>query len=87
MRTMMTHEFTLELTSAWVTEEQCNAVYEAGCDDGTISSSQGVSRIDFAREAPSLEEAIRSAITYVNKAGLQVTRAEITPDNLVAQAR
>jgi hypothetical protein len=87
MKTIVTHEFTLVLTSAWVTEEQCSALYEAGCDDGTISTSQGVTRIDFAREAPSLEEAIRSAITDVNGAGLQVTRAEITPDNLVAQAR
>ena len=81
----MTHEFTLILASSHVTEEQCNALYEAGCDDGTISTSQGVSRIDFAREAPGLEEAIRSAIANVSAAGLQVIRAEITADSLVGQ--
>lgn len=81
----MTHEFTLILTSVHVTEEQCNALYEAGCDDGTISTSQGVTRIDFAREAAGLEEAIRSAIANVKAAGLEVIRAEITADRLVAQ--
>jgi hypothetical protein len=78
------HEFALILASPDVTDEQCNALYEAGCDDGTISSSQGVSRIDFAREAPSLEEAIRSAIANVNAAGLQAIRAEIMTENLVS---
>ena len=78
----MTHEFTLILASAHVTDEQCNALYDAGCADGTISTSQGVTRIDFAREAPSLEEAIRSAINNVHAAGLQVNRAEITVESL-----
>lgn len=83
----MAHEFTLVLVSTDVTEDQCNALYEAGCDDGTISTSQGVTRIDFAREATSLEEAIRSAIAQVNASGLQVVRAEITSESLSAQSR
>ena len=83
----MTHEFALILASPDVTEDQCNALYEAGCDDGTISTSQGVTRIDFAREAPSLEEALRSAIANVNAASLHAIRAEITTDSLVAQSR
>lgn len=78
----MTHEFALILSVPDVTEEQCNALYEAGCDDGTISTSQGVTRIDFAREAPTLEEAIRSAISNVHSAGLTVVRAEIAADHL-----
>jgi hypothetical protein len=81
-RTTMAHEFTLILVEPHVTEEQCNALYEAGCDDGTISTSQGVTRIDFAREAPSLEAAIRSAIANVNAVALQVSRAEITTESL-----
>jgi hypothetical protein len=80
----MMHEFTLILASAQVTDKQCNALFEAGCDDGTISTSQGVTRIDFAREAPSLEEAIRSAINNVHATGLQVIRAEITTESLAA---
>ena len=83
----MTHEFTVILASPHLSEEQCNALFESGCDDGTISTSQGVTRIDFARQAPSLEEAIRSVLANVNAAGLQVVRAEITPDNLVVQSK
>ena len=78
----MAHEFTLILVEPYVTDEQCNALYEAGCDDGTISTSQGVTRIDFAREALSLEEAIRSAIANVNAAALRVSRAEIATERL-----
>ena len=83
----MSHDFTLVLSVAEVTEEQCNALYDAGCDDGTISTSQGVTRIDFAREAPSLEQAIRSAIGNVQAAGLSVVRAEIAADHLALSAR
>jgi hypothetical protein len=84
--TMMTHEFTLILSVPDVTEQQCNALYEAGCDDGTISTSQGVTRIDFAREASSLEEAIRSAIANVHAVGLSVVRAEIAADRLAIRS-
>ena len=80
----MTHEFTLVLACCDLSEAHCNALFEAGCDDGTISTSQGVSRIDFARNARSLEDAIRSAMADVDRAGLQVTHAEITPDNLIS---
>ena len=83
----MTHEFTLILVTPYLSEEHCNALYEAGCDDGTISTSKGVTRIDFAREALSLEEAIRSAIANVNVVGLQVLHAEITTESLAAQPR
>jgi hypothetical protein len=83
----MTHEFTLVLTSPDVTEEQCNALFEAGCDDGTISTSQAVTRIDFSREAPSLEKAIRTAIADVNAAGLQVVRAQVRAECLASQPR
>ena len=83
----MSHEFTLVLSVAELTEAQCNSLYASGCDDGTISTSQGVTRIDFAREAPSLEQAIRSAIENVQAAGLSVVRAEIAADHLALSAR
>ena len=83
----MRHEFTLILAAPSVAEEQCDALYESGCDDGTISTSEGVTRIDFARDASTLEDAIRSAIANVNGAGLQVVRAEINADSLVTQPK
>ena len=84
---MQSHEFTLILSVEEVTDDQCNALYEAGCDDGTISTSERVTRIDFCRDAPTLEEAIRSAIGNVNVARLQVARVEIEADAIAAQRR
>ena len=82
-KTMTEHEFTLILKVGDLADEQCNALFEAGCDDGTISTSQGVTRIDFCREAPTLEEALRSAIANVHVADIQVERVEIEADHLV----
>ena len=55
----MSHEFTLVLTPGEVTDDQVNGLYEAGLDDGTVSTSRGVARIDVTRAADSLESAIR----------------------------
>jgi hypothetical protein len=72
-----TFDFQLVLADvAVMTEQIADTLFEAGCDDGTPYSSQGVAAIGFSREANSLEEAIRSAIADVNKAGLMVARAE-----------
>ncbi len=73
----MLHEFSLILTASELTDQQCDALYEAGLDDGTISTSEQVSRIDVDRDADSLEGAIRSAIGQVHAAGLTVARVEI----------
>jgi hypothetical protein len=71
------HEFTLILTRPEESESDADRLFGAGCDDGSISTSEGVTRIDFHREAESLETAIRSAVGDVNKAGFQVARIEI----------
>ena len=84
---MQSHEFTLILSVEEVTDDQCNALYEAGCDDGTVSTSERVTRIDFCRDAPTLEEAIRSAIDNVNAAGLQAARVEIEADAIATRRR
>lgn len=52
------------------------ALYEAGCDDGTLFSSAGEAAVGFSREALSLEEAVRSAIADVARAGYSVSRVE-----------
>ena len=74
---MKEHEFTLVLTTPEESEEDANKLYESGCSDGSISTSDGVTRIDFQREATSLEEAIRSATADVRKAGFDVARVEM----------
>ncbi len=73
---MPTYDFQLVLGNVDVmTDEIADSLFEAGCDDGTPFSSQGVAAIGFSREANSLEEAIRSAIASVNKAGFLVSQA------------
>jgi len=59
------------------TDEDADALFEAGCDDGTPGSSAGVASIMFTREADSHLAAIRSAIRDVRKAGFEVSPVEI----------
>jgi hypothetical protein len=75
------HEFTLiidgvpELTPAIM-----NALFEAGCDDATVSRQGGRISLDFVRAASTLKDAIISAIRDVGKAnvGARVLRVEGT---------
>ena len=72
------YEFTVVLKGfRKLTDAAPDALFEAGCDDGTPSTCNGVFSIDFHREADSLEEAIRSAIANVKSAGFDVDRVEI----------
>jgi hypothetical protein len=58
-----------------------DALFEAGCDDATVSVQRGLLMLDFQREAAGLARAIKSAIADVRKAGGDVIHVE--PDNLV----
>ncbi len=57
------------------------ALFEAGCDDGSPFSSSGIAAIGFNREADNLESAIRSAVADVQKTGCTVQRVEIEGDS------
>jgi hypothetical protein len=75
---MPAHEFTLILSGiSEATEEGAEALFEAGCNDGTFASRDGRAFVGFTREAASLLDAIRSAIRDVRKAGFEVSRVEI----------
>jgi hypothetical protein len=74
---MQTFEFQVILGDVDVaTGAMAEALYEAGCDDGTLFSSAGEAAIGFSREASSLEEAVRSAIADVTRAGYSTSRVE-----------
>lgn len=84
---MAKYEFTLVLSgSPELTEEAAERLFDAGCDDGTPGTCKGVLSIDFHRQAPSLEEAIRSAIANVKSAGYEVERVEIEAEAVAAPA-
>ena len=83
---MKTYEFDVILNGpAEVTDEQADALFAAGCDDATPVSSGGVTWIHFDREAPSLEEAIRSAIAQVQATGFRVSKVELDIPSAVFQ--
>jgi hypothetical protein len=80
---MKRHDFTLILSgTAELTDQLVEDLYEAGCSDGSPSSRAGVVMVTLHRVAGSLEEAIRSGIADVQKAGCQVARVEIEPEDL-----
>jgi hypothetical protein len=68
-----------------MTEGIADALYEAGCDDGTPFSRDGVAYVGFSREADRLEEAVRSAIASVNKAGFSAARVEPADGSVYAR--
>lgn len=94
-RTSTTYEFTLVLTGieepipktsgdAFSAVE--DALFESGCDDATISVRCGRPFLEFAREAPSLKDAILAAIQDVLKAGVVAEIVRVDACGLVTQA-
>ena len=83
---MKLYEFDVVLNEvAEITDEQADVLFEAGCDDGTPASRNATAWIHFDREAPSLEEAIRSAVAQVRAAGFKVSKVELDVDSAVSQ--
>jgi hypothetical protein len=81
------HDFTLVLTGiADLTPEVENALLGAGCDDGTIAMRLGRPYITFSRLAPSMKDAILSAIENVRNAGIGADVLRVDYCNLVTQA-
>lgn len=77
---MREYELTLVLRSD-PSEEEADQLYGV-IGDGTISTIAGVPQIQFHRQAPTLEEAIRSAVRDVRSVGFDVERVEMLPDAL-----
>jgi hypothetical protein len=73
----MKYEFSLILTDPEVTDEDADKLFEVGCDDVSILTCGGVTRLQFDRQASNLDEALASAIQSVERTGLAVARVEI----------
>lgn len=63
-----------------------DALFQAGCDDALLHFRAGAAYLDFDREAPSLEEAILSAITGVESSSIKMTVCHVAPENLVTES-
>jgi len=84
--TPQTYEFDVLLKGiSEVSDDQADALFAAGCDDGTPASCNGLAWIHFDREGPSLEEALRSAVAQVRAAGFAVCKIELDVDTAVFQ--
>jgi hypothetical protein len=82
---MKTYEFNVVLKDmAEITDEQADALFAAGCDDGTPTSSDGLAWIHFDRQAPSLEKAIASAVAQVLTTGCGISKVELDVDSAVS---
>ena len=71
---MQTYHFTLIVEGPDMQDEVViDALFDNGCDDGTVGRSDDVQFIVFDREAASLVEAVRSAINDIERTpGLKV---------------
>ena len=81
------HDFALILSGITeLTPEVQDALFEAGCDDATISVRAGRVYLTFSRNSRSLKDAILTAIQDVKNArvGADVLRVDVC--NLVTQA-
>jgi hypothetical protein len=63
---MTSYEFTLKLNRE-ATEDEIDALFEAGCDDAGIETGHLGTVAEFIRQAPSLAEAIASAVRDVEQ--------------------
>jgi predicted DNA-binding transcriptional regulator AlpA len=69
-------------TQGKLTDARLDALFEAGCDDATFSTKGALTFAAFDREAPSLLDAILSAIAATESVdGLEVLHVD--PDELV----
>ena len=82
---MKTYEFDVVLKdTSEITDDQADALFAVGCDDGTPVSFNGLAWIHFDREAASLEEAIRSAISHVRSAGFGISKVELDANSAIS---
>jgi hypothetical protein len=87
-RAMTTYTFTLILSGvAELTPELADALYTATHGDIELNIRGGVTFVEFERQAPSLREAITSAIRDVEQAalGVRVVRVESEAANVIAK--
>jgi hypothetical protein len=78
---MTSHEFTFVIDHP-VSDDDLDALFDAGCDDATPEQNDSRALLHFDREAPSLAEALVSALADVERAGLQV--GAVRSDDLVS---
>ena len=84
---MNVYEFTLVIeTQAGFENGLEDALFEAGCDNATLSFRKGIAYLNFDREAKDFESAIISAVQQVEDTGLNLWVKRVEPSDLVTSA-
>ncbi len=77
----MIREFTVTLKGVTrITDDLENRLFEAGCDDGLLHSCGKKVMLDFARDAKTVVEAVRSVKEDVAKAGYEAVDFRVIQD-------
>jgi hypothetical protein len=66
--------FQVQLDVQEITEDLENAIFEAGCSDTTLWSSEGLVFLNFHRPAVTMSAAVRSALEDLEVAGVPVSQ-------------
>jgi hypothetical protein len=75
---MKSYDFKLVLVGGPdISDAQEDALFQSGCDDGTIVTRNGRVFVRFSRNSSSLEQAINTAAADVERAGFQVDHVEV----------
>lgn len=83
---MNIYNFTLILSeSSQQIDNLEDLLFEAGCDDATLSMSNGVTYLEFDREAEQFSLAFNSAIKQVESIDNLFVIKKITDNDLVTQ--
>jgi hypothetical protein len=73
LKTYNTHNFILEISppSGITEEDAADALYAAGCDDATLSVSNGIWELEFDRQAITMLDAVLSAKKDIAASGVK----------------
>jgi hypothetical protein len=76
----MNYAFKLRYQGSRPDKKITRTLFEAGCDDALVAVVNGTLFLDFHRDGPSFEDAVKSASRDVELAGGRVIRAIPTPE-------
>ena len=76
---MNTFDFTITIDQLVEDLDAIDAFY-GRCNDVSMFNSGGVTKITFHRDATSLDDAIRTAVSDVQSAGYKVKQIEVEPE-------
>ena len=76
---MNTFDFTITIDQLVEDLDVIDAFYKR-CDDVSMFNSEGITKITFHRDAVSLDDAIRAAVSDLQSFGYKIKHIEVEPE-------